>query len=125
MKTLKEYILEADNNLNVNGSIDYEIYSELFLFIRTNGDYLDRIQLICDKYRKEYNENISAFVLLDSIIYKKLIDDAIKDYCEEYKRNIEDVNLGTKRHLRQEIASYMITKIKLDYDPIISKVEEE
>ena len=53
------------------------------------------------------------------------IDDAIKDYCEEYKRNIEDVNLGTKRHLRQEIASYMITKIKLDYDPIVSKVEEE
>ena len=62
---------------------------------------------------------------MDSIIYKKLIDDAIKDYCEEYKRNIEDVNLGTKRHLRQEIASYMITKIKLDYDPIVSKVEEE
>lgn len=124
MRTLLEYINSADKDINPVNSIDYSIFSELFIYLRTNETFLDRIQLICDKYRKDFNENISEKILIDSVVFKKLIDDAINTYNEDRTEKIE-VNLGTKRHLRHEIASFMLTKIKLDQDPILDRMDNE
>lgn len=124
MRTLLEYINKSDKDINPNGSIDYSAFSDLFIYIRTNETFLNRIQLICDKYRKEYSENISERIIIDSVIFKKLIDDAIESYNELRSEKV-DINLGTRRHLNNEIASFMLTKIKLDQDPIKDRMGEE
>ena len=54
MKSLYNYIKEAEE-INISKSIDYNQFSELFLFINKSQSLMDRLQSICDTYKNFYN----------------------------------------------------------------------
>lgn len=119
---LSEYIKEAlHGKLNLRSSISYPIFQDIYLYLDNNSMLLDRLQAICDTYRKKYNENLSVDILLNSKIFEKFIDDLIKEYKENV-RTVE-INFGTKKHLMEEIASKMVSKIRLEQD--LPKLEED
>ena len=123
MKSLYNYIKEAEE-INISKSIDYNQFSELFLFINNSKSLMDRLQSICDTYRKKYNDSLSSSSLKTSIIFNKFIDDAIEEYNKINYTNKISPNIGTKQHLIDEIAAKMITKINIELDKVIKPEDE-
>ena len=123
MKSLYNYIKEAEE-INISKSIDYNQFSELFLFINNSKSLMDRMQSICDTYRKKYNDSLSGSSLKTSIIFNKFIDDAIEEYNKINYTNKISPNIGTKQHLIDEIAAKMITKINIELDKVIKPEDE-
>lgn len=123
MKSLYNYIKEAEE-INISKSIDYNQFSELFLFINNSQSLMDRLQSICDTYRKKYNDSLSGSSLKTSIIFNKFIDDAIEEYNKINYTNKISPNIGTKQHLIDEIAAKMITKINIELDKVIKPEDE-
>lgn len=123
MKSLYNYIKEAEE-INISKSIDYNQFSELFLFINNSQSLMDRLQSICDTYRKKYNDSLSGSSLKTSIIFNKFIDDAIEEYNKINYTNKINPNIGTKQHLIDEIAAKMITKINIELDKVIKPEDE-
>lgn len=123
MKSLYNYIKEAEE-INISKSIDYNQFSELFLFINKSQSLMDRLQSICDTYRKKYNDSLSGSSLKTSIIFNKFIDDAIEEYNKINYTNKISPNIGTKQHLIDEIAAKMITKINIELDKVIKPEDE-
>lgn len=123
MKSLYNYIKEAEE-INISKSIDYNQFSELFLFINNSQSLMDRMQSICDTYRKKYNDSLSGSSLKTSIIFNKFIDDAIEEYNKINYTNKISPNIGTKQHLIDEIAAKMITKINIELDKVIKPEDE-
>ena len=123
MKSLYNYIKEAEE-INISKSIDYNQFSELFLFINNSQSLMDRLQSICDTYRKKYNDSLSGSSLKTSIIFNKFIDDAIEEYNKINYTNKISPNIGTKQHLIDEIAEKMITKINIELDKVIKPEDE-
>lgn len=123
MKSLYNYIKEAEE-INISKSIDYNQFSELFLFINKSQSLMDRLQTICDTYRKKYNDSLSSSSLKTSIIFNKFIDDAIEEYNKINYTNKISPNIGTKQHLIDEIAAKMITKINIELDKVIKPEDE-
>lgn len=123
MKSLYNYIKEAEE-INISKSIDYNQFSELFLFINNSKSLTDRMQSICDTYRKKYNDSLSSSSLKTSIIFNKFIDDAIEEYNKINYTNKISPNIGTKQHLIDEIAAKMITKINIELDKVIKPEDE-
>lgn len=115
MKSLTEFIKEQiENDLYLTDAIEYDKYQDLYLYLVNSDLFSDRLQAICDTFRKKYNENISVDVLLRSEIFKKFINDLISSYCKDI--NKINVNVATRKHLDYEIASKMISKILLERD---------
>lgn len=123
MKSLYNYIKEAEE-INISKSIDYNQFSELFLFINNSKSLMDRLQSICDTYRKKYNDSLSSSSLKTSIIFNRFIDDAIEEYNKINYTNKISPNIGTKQHLIDEIAAKMITKINIELDKVIKPEDE-
>ena len=123
MKSLYNYIKEAEE-INISKSIDYNQFSELFLFINNSKSLMDRLQSICDTYRKKYNDSLSGSSLKTSIIFNRFIDDAIEEYNKINYTNKISPNIGTKQHLIDEIAAKMITKINIELDKVIKPEDE-
>ena len=123
MKSLYNYIKEAEE-INISKSIDYNQFSELFLFINKSQSLMDRLQTICDTYRKKYNDSLSSSSLKTSIIFNRFIDDAIEEYNKINYTNKISPNIGTKQHLIDEIAAKMITKINIELDKVIKPEDE-
>ena len=123
MKSLYNYIKEAEE-INISKSIDYNQFSELFLFINNSQSLMDRMQSICDTYRKKYNDSLSGSSLKTSIIFNKFIDDAIEEYNKINYTNKISPNIGTKQHLIDEISAKMITKINIELDKVIKPEDE-
>lgn len=123
MKSLYNYIKEAEE-INISKSIDYNQFSELFLFINNSKSLMDRMQSICDTYRKKYNDSLSGSSLKTSIIFNKFIDDVIEEYNKINYTNKISPNIGTKQHLIDEIAAKMITKINIELDKVIKPEDE-
>ena len=123
MKSLYNYIKEAEE-INISKSIDYNQFSELFLFINKSQSLMDRLQSICDTYRKKYNDSLSSSSLKTSIIFNKFIDDVIEEYNKINYTNKISPNIGTKQHLIDEIAAKMITKINIELDKVIKPEDE-
>ena len=123
MKSLYNYIKEAEE-INISKSIDYNQFSELFLFINNSQSLMDRLQSICDTYRKKYNDSLSSSSLKTSIIFNRFIDDAIEEYNKINYTNKISPNIGTKQHLIDEIAAKMITKINIELDKVIKPEDE-
>ena len=123
MKSLYNYIKEA-KEINISKSIDYNQFSELFLFINNSKSLMDRMQSICDTYRKKYNDSLSSSSLKTSIIFNKFIDDVIEEYNKINYTNKISPNIGTKQHLIDEIAAKMITKINIELDKVIKPEDE-
>lgn len=123
MKSLYNYIKEAEE-INISKSIDYNQFSELFLFINNSKSLMDRMQSICDTYRKKYNDSLSSSSLKTSIIFNKFIDDAIEEYNKINYTNKISPNIGTKQHLIDEISAKMITKINIELDKVIKPEDE-
>lgn len=123
MKSLYNYIKEAEE-INISKSIDYNQFSELFLFINNSQSLMDRMQSICDTYRKKYNDSLSSSSLKTSIIFNRFIDDAIEEYNKINYTNKISPNIGTKQHLIDEIAAKMITKINIELDKVIKPEDE-
>ena len=123
MKSLYNYIKEAEE-INISKSIDYNQFSELFLFINNSKSLMDRLQSICDTYRKKYNDSLSSSSLKTSIIFNKFIDDVIEEYNKINYTNKISPNIGTKQHLIDEIAAKMITKINIELDKVIKPEDE-
>ena len=123
MKSLYNYIKEAEE-INISKSIDYNQFSELFLFINNSQSLMDRLQSICDTYRKKYNDSLSGSSLKTSIIFNRFIDDAIEEYNKINYTNKISPNIGTKQHLIDEIAAKMITKINIELDKVIKPEDE-
>ena len=123
MKSLYNYIKEAEE-INISKSIDYNQFSELFLFINNSQSLMDRLQSICDTYRKKYNDSLSSSSLKTSIIFNKFIDDAIEEYNKINYTNKISPNIGTKQHLIDEISAKMITKINTELDKVIKPEDE-
>ena len=123
MKSLYNYIKEAEE-INISKSIDYNQFSELFLFINKSQSLMDRLQSICDTYRKKYNDSLSSSSLKTSIIFNKFIDDAIEEYNKINYTNKISPNIGTKQHLIDEISAKMITKINIELDKVIKPEDE-
>lgn len=123
MKSLYNYIKEAEE-INISKSIDYNQFSELFLFINKSQSLMDRLQSICDTYRKKYNDSLSSSSLKTSIIFNRFIDDAIEEYNKINYTNKISTNIGTKQHLIDEIAAKMITKINIELDKVIKPEDE-
>ena len=123
MKSLYNYIKEAEE-INISKSIDYNQFSELFLFINKRQSLMDRLQSICDTYRKKYNDSLSSSSLKTSIIFNRFIDDAIEEYNKINYTNKISPNIGTKQHLIDEIAAKMITKINIELDKVIKPEDE-
>lgn len=123
MKSLYNYIKEAEE-INISKSIDYNQFSELFLFINNSKSLMDRMQSICDTYRKKYNDSLSSSSLKTSIIFNKFIDDVIEEYNKINYTNKISPNIGTKQHLIDEIAAKMITKINIELDKVIKPEDE-
>jgi hypothetical protein len=117
MKSLVNYILEHNNELNLSDSVNYEHYTELLLYIKNSSIFSDRLQAICDKFRHDYNDNLNCEKLSNSKIFKKFIEDSITEYNKDYDNKIE-INLGTKLHLMNEISSWMLPKIKLELEKL-------
>lgn len=122
---LLNYIYEAfDGNLYLKGSINYSVFQDIFLYLDNNTDFLERLQAICDKYRKDFSENHATDILMNS----KIFDRFIKDLIESYKKNVRpvEVSVGTERHLMYVIASQMTDKVRSEVDlPKIPEDEEE
>ena len=123
MKSLYNYIKEAEE-INISKSIDYNQFSELFLFINNSRSLMNRLQSICDTYRKKYNDSLSSSSLKTSIIFNKFIDDVIEEYNKINYTNKISPNIGTKQHLIDEISAKMITKINTELDKIIKPEDE-
>ena len=123
MKSLYNYIKEAEE-INISKSIDYNQFSELFLFINKSQSLMDRLHSICDTYRKKYNDSLSSSSLKTSIIFNRFIDDAIEEYNKINYTNKISPNIGTKQHLIDEIAAKMITKINIELDKVIKPEDE-
>ena len=123
MKSLYNYIKEAEE-INISKSIDYNQFSELFRFINKSQSLMDRLQSICDTYRKKYNDSLSSSSLKTSIIFNRFIDDAIEEYNKINYTNKISPNIGTKQHLIDEIAAKMITKINIELDKVIKPEDE-
>ena len=123
MKSLYNYIKEAEE-INISKSIDYNQFSELFLFINNSQSLMNRLQSICDTYRKKYNDSLSSSSLKTSIIFNRFIDDAIEEYNKINYTNKISPNIGTKQHLIDEIAAKMITKINIELDKVIKPEDE-
>lgn len=123
MKSLYNYIKEAEE-INISKSIDYNQFSELFLFINNSQSLMDRLQSICDTYRKKYNDSLSGSSLKTSIIFNRFIDDVIEEYNKINYTNKISPNIGTKQHLIDEIAAKMITKINIELDKVIKPEDE-
>lgn len=123
MKSLYNYIKEAEE-INISKSIDYNQFSELFLFINNSQSLIDRLQSICDTYRKKYNDSLSGSSLKTSIIFNKFIDDVIEEYNKINYTNKISPNIGTKQHLIDEISAKMITKINIELDKVIKPEDE-
>ena len=123
MKSLYNYIKEAEE-INISKSIDYNQFSELFLFINNSQSLMDRLQSICDTYRKKYNDSLSSSSLKTSIIFNRFIDDVIEEYNKINYTNKISPNIGTKQHLIDEIAAKMITKINIELDKVIKPEDE-
>lgn len=123
MKSLYNYIKEAEE-INISKSIDYNQFSELFLFINKSQSLMDRLQSICDTYRKKYNDSLSSSSLKTSIIFNRFIDDVIEEYNKINYTNKISPNIGTKQHLIDEIAAKMITKINIELDKVIKPEDE-
>ena len=123
MKSLYNYIKEAEE-INISKSIDYNQFSELFLFINKSQSLMDRLQSICDTYRKKYNDSLSGSSLKTSIIFNRFIDDVIEEYNKINYTNKISPNIGTKQHLIDEIAAKMITKINIELDKVIKPEDE-
>ena len=123
MKSLYNYIKEAEE-INISKSIDYNQFSELFLFINKSQSLMDRLQSICDTYRKKYNDSLSSSSLKTSIIFNRFIDDAIEEYNKINYTNKISPNIGTKQHLIDEIDAKMITKINIELDKVIKPEDE-
>ena len=123
MKSLYNYIKEAEE-INISKSIDYNQFSELFLFINNSRSLMNRLQSICDTYRKKYNDSLSSSSLKTSIIFNKFIDDAIEEDNKINYTNKISPNIGTKQHLIDEIAAKMITKINIELDKVIKPEDE-
>ena len=122
MKSLSEYIQESlYGKLNLRASISYPIFQDIYLYLDNHTELLERLQAICDTFRKKYNENLTEETLLNSKIYEKFIDDVINKYKEDV-RTVE-INFATKKHLMQELACKAVTKIRLEQD--LPKIEEE
>lgn len=118
MKSLLEYILENNDDLNLSDSINYEHYSELLLYIKNSTIFSDRLQAICDKFRHNFNDNLTCSKLINSKIFGKFIDDSIQEYNKNFSQNQIEVNIGTKTHLKNEIAAWMLPKIKLELEKL-------
>ena len=123
MKSLYNFIKEAEE-INISKSIDYNQFSELFLFINNSRSLMNRLQSICDIYRKKYNDSLSSSSLKTSIIFNRFIDDAIEEYNKINYTNKISPNIGTKQHLIDEIAAKMITKINIELDKVIKPEDE-
>ena len=123
MKSLYNFIKEAEE-INISKSIDYNQFSELFLFINNSRSLMNRLQSICDTYRKKYNDSLSSSSLKTSIIFNKFIDDVIEEYNKINYTNKISPNIGTKQHLIDEISAKMITKINTELDKIIKPEDE-
>lgn len=128
MKSLLNYILEntnIENELNLSDSINYEHYSELLLYIKNSTIFSDRLQAICDKFRHNFNDNLTCSKLINSKIFNKFIDDSIVEYNKNFTDNTIEVNIGTKIHLKDEIASWMLPKIKLELEKLEDTSDED
>lgn len=126
MKHLIDYILEHDEELNLQQSIEYDKFAELLLYIKNSDLFMDRLQAICDVFRHNYNDNLSCNKLINSKIFDKFIDDSIIEYNKNVDNKIE-LNIGTKIHLCDEIAAWMLPKIKLELEKLqdTSDIESE
>jgi hypothetical protein len=116
MKRIVDYIIEHSEDLNLADSIQYDVFAELLLYIKNNTIFADRLQAICDTFRHSYDDNLSTQKLKSSKIFNKFIDDSLEEYNKEYKQL--DLNIGTRNHLCDEIAAWMLPKIKLELDKL-------
>ena len=123
MKSLITYIKEQISDkeeLNTKDSIDYSAFTEILLYIKTNDIFHDRIKAIIKKYREDFNDSLSASSLKTTKIFNKFIDDAIEEYNKDYNHEEQQItlNIGTKTHLKNEVAAWMIVKIRTELEKI-------
>ena len=123
MKSLKDFILEQISDkeeLNSTESIDYSAFTEILLYIKSNDIFHDRIKAIIKKYKDDFNDSLSAASLKTTKIFNKFIDDAVEEYNKDYNHEEQQItlNIGTKNHLKNEVASWMIVKIRTELEKI-------
>lgn len=124
MKSLTQYILEHlsdKEELNTSDSVNYEQFTELLLYIKTNDIFHDRIKAIVKTYRDKFNDSLSASSLKTSKIFNKFIDDAIEEYNKQYDVENISLNIGTKEHLKNEVAAWMIVYIRTEIEKIVMR----
>lgn len=122
MKSLSQYILEHlsdKEELNTSDSVNYEQFAELLLYIKTNDIFHDRIKAITKTYRDKFNDSLSASSLKTSKIFNKFIDDAIEEYNKQYDVENISLNIGTKEHLKNEVAAWMIVHVRTEIEKIV------
>lgn len=125
MKGLKEYIKENyDKDLEITSGINHDHFGNIYLYLVRSNDLNDRFDSIVSTYRDNYNDSLSASSLKTSKIFNIFIDDLISLYNKEYPE--VELNISTKNHLINEIASLMITKIRTEFKELDkSKVEDD
>ena len=126
MKSLIDYIKEAyEEYLELNDSINYTQFAELLLFLDANDALNERRQVICDVFRKEYKTNLQKSFMMQSIVFKRFVDDIIKLYNEHVDEDNQiTLNVATRKHLEDELASKMIVKINSEQDLPLPNIED-
>ena len=56
----------------------------------------------------------------DAVANAKVLDDAVEEYNKDYNHEEQQItlNIGTKNHLKNEVASWMIVKIRTELEKI-------
>ena len=120
MKSLTEYIKES---ITLKATVNYGVVNDIYMFFLNNSKLEDRMQAICDTYRKTYYENINADIVESSKIFNKFVEDIIDLYKKEI-RPIE-VTVGSLTYLKNLLVNHMIDKIKTEIDYPKMNLEDE
>lgn len=126
MKQLIDYIKESleEDHLIIKDSINYEHFSELLLFLDTNNELNERCQSICDVFRKQYKTNLQKSFMMKSIVFQRFVDDIVNMYNKATNdENHINLNVATRKHLEDDLASKMIIKINTEQDLPVTNIE--
>lgn len=118
MKSLITYIKEHyEEQLELRDAINYEQFSDILMFLDEYDEFNERRQSICDVFRRSYSENITKENVKSSIVFQRMVDDLIQKYndrCEDQEDLV--LNVSTRKHLEDELASKMLVKISLEQE---------